>query len=579
MKALNNIDYRENQGNYFLFHNQGIDKLCKNDIIDIELKKRFRFERKKYGIASKDLRLENIYFNLRSTIFVAFVIFLTNCFTYFAFFSKYTQCSFQINLYHCLVIIILIYLVFHLTSNLSIKLKYAKIVFNTKEGFLQYKIKNQHSLEKLFTELPDDIKLKLLTKFDKPIQVRFNEYKILHNKLFMFIIIFAYFVIHDFWNFPRIVLTNFSPLSTDSFYYLLEIKEFSIGDEINAFMLFKAYNILFVTISFLLCVYLLDISSNFTKKILGISSGSVLKISLANSYDYYFSFGKKESINDTIFIDWFWLRHINSHNANIESNKSEFRNNTIIRNGSRYYYETTYSLIGPLLIDLLNYKEDNYYLTREKVRFQDGPIPESYSLENQFHGGFGLFYFLADWRISRKLRGNSLYLANNLLLQGWLLESEYIELINLLYNEAQENKIFNEVSDALYVFVLKFTPNNKISYYNISRYYRYLDDGFYRTKIQFKQQVKMNLSIEEKELEKLSEAINQALILENRLETSYLNNDVLSPEEQKWLKYYIKKIEPNVNSLIEKIDKIHQLSFYQETWYASPKMSRKSLRF
>jgi hypothetical protein len=395
----------------------------------------------------------------------------------------------------------------------------------------------------------------------------------------MFIIIFAYFVIHDFWNFPRIVLTNFSPLSTDSFYYLLEIKEFSIGDEINAFMLFKAYNILFVTISFLLCVYLLDISSNFTKKILGISSGSVLKISLANSYDYYFSFGKKESINDTIFIDWFWLRHINSHNANIESNKSEFRNNTIIRNGSRYYYETTYSLIGPLLIDLLNYKEDNYYLTREKVRFQDGPIPESYSLENQFHGGFGLFYFLADWRISRKLRGNSLYLANNLLLQGWLLESEYIELINLLYNEAQENKIFNEVSDALYVFVLKFTPNNKISYYNISRYYRYLDDGFYRTKIQFKQQVKMNLSIEEKELEKLSEAINQALILENRLETSYLNNDVLSPEEQKWLKYYIKKIEPNVNSLIEKIDKIHQLSFYQETWYASPKMSRKSLRF
>jgi hypothetical protein len=81
MKALNNIDYRENQGNYFLFHNQGIDKLCKNDIIDIELKKRFRFERKKYGIASKDLLLDNIFFNLRSTIFVAFVIFLTNYFT------------------------------------------------------------------------------------------------------------------------------------------------------------------------------------------------------------------------------------------------------------------------------------------------------------------------------------------------------------------------------------------------------------------------------------------------------------------------------------------------------------------
>ena len=395
----------------------------------------------------------------------------------------------------------------------------------------------------------------------------------------MFFIIFAYIVIHDFWNFPRIVLTNFSPISTDSLYYLLEIKEFSIGDEINAFMLFKAYNIIFVTIYFLLCVYLLEISSNFNKKILGIYSGSVLKISLANSYDYYFSFGKKESINDTLFIDWFWLRHINSHNANIGSNKSEYRNNRIIRNGSRYYYEATYSLIGPLLVDLLNYKEDNYYLTREKVRFQDGPIPESYSLENQFHGGFGSFYFLADWRISRKLRGNGLYLANNLLLQGWLLESEYIELINLLYNEALENKIFNEVSDALYIFVLKFTPNNKISYYNISRYSKFLDDDFFRIKIQFKQQVKMNLSVEEKELEKLNEAINQALILENRLEISHWSNDALTPEEQKWHTYYIKKIEPTVDSLFEKIDKIHQLSFYQETWYASPKMSRKSLRF
>ena len=58
MKTLNKIDYRDNPGNYFLFHNQGIDKLYKNDIIDIELKKRFRFERKKYGIDGKEFSID-----------------------------------------------------------------------------------------------------------------------------------------------------------------------------------------------------------------------------------------------------------------------------------------------------------------------------------------------------------------------------------------------------------------------------------------------------------------------------------------------------------------------------------------